>query len=251
MMGGRRRGEKMAAYCLVWQMNRGIQHDASEHRRVRTRFRRGAVSFLGMTHHVSLFLGGSWAKDDEMMASLLLHHCFDDRFVGCVGILPLFLRHISRNIFTLLQPNRQNDLVKRLRNVVEQLQDPAVEPNSPDFPGLASLANVLVADQFINHRDKDVRLHTVLACMEIFAVVSHFDSTLINFRWLVRGGRQFGLGQSLGWMTYRNYTIFQFKFYCRHLLTYLICSVYLLVFPHSTHPSLRSMMRRFSKSLPK
>ena len=66
----------------------------------------------------------------------------------------------------------QNDLVKRLRNVVEQLQDPAVEPNSPDFPGLGSLSNTLVADQYINHRDKDVRLHTVLACMEIFAVVS-------------------------------------------------------------------------------
>ena len=74
----------------------------------------------------------------------------------------------------------QNDLVKRLRNVVEQLQDPAVEPNSPDFPGLGSLSNTLVADQYINHRDKDVRLHTVLACMEIFAVVSSVGGWLVE-----------------------------------------------------------------------
>ena len=92
-------------------------------------------------------------------------------------------------------------MVKRLRNVVEQLQDPAVEPNSPDFPGLASLANVLVADQFINHRDKDVRLHTVLACMEIFAVVSSFLLKLLSFAGWFTGGRRFGLGQRLGVMT--------------------------------------------------
>jgi hypothetical protein len=83
-----------------------------------------------------------------------------------------FSPSISRSHVLLSQQTPQNDLVKRLRNVVEQLQDPAVEPNSPDFPGLAGLANTLVADQYINHRDKDVRLHTVLACMEIFAVVS-------------------------------------------------------------------------------
>ena len=103
--------------------------------------------------------------------------------------------------FVSYPTQRQNDLVKRLRNVVEQLQDPAVEPNSPDFPGLASLANVLVADQFINHCDKDVRLHTVLACMEIFAVVSSFLLKLLSFAGWFTGGRRLNLGQRLGWMT--------------------------------------------------
>jgi len=66
----------------------------------------------------------------------------------------------------------QNDLVKRMRNVVEHLSDDAVEPDSPDYPGLAGLAAVLVEDRYLKHKDKEVRLHTVLACVEIFYMVS-------------------------------------------------------------------------------
>jgi len=131
----------------------------------------------------------------------LFHHCFDDHASSAARISSLFFSAISHTYLFPSPTQRQNDLVKRLRNVVEQLQDPAVEPNSPDFPGLASLANVLVADQFINHRDKDVRLHTVLACMEIFAVVSSFLLKLLSFAGWFTGGRRFGLGQRLGVMT--------------------------------------------------
>lgn len=66
----------------------------------------------------------------------------------------------------------QQDLVKRMRNVVEHLSDEAVEPDSPDYPGLAGLAATLVEDRYLKHKDKDVRLHTVLACVEVFYVVS-------------------------------------------------------------------------------
>jgi hypothetical protein len=55
---------------------------------------------------------------------------------------------------------------------VEALSDEDVEANSPDYPGLAGLAAALVEDRLLNHRDKEVRLHTVLACMEIFYLVS-------------------------------------------------------------------------------
>jgi hypothetical protein len=59
-----------------------------------------------------------------------------------------------------------------MRAVVEHLSDEAVEPDSPDYPGLAGLAAVLVEDRYLKHKDKDVRLHTVLACVEIFYMVS-------------------------------------------------------------------------------
>ena len=89
-------------------MNCHAQCVASKHRRVRNRFWRGAVSFLGMTHHVSLFLGGSWAKDDEMMVSrfvspLLRRPCF----VGCADILALFLRHISHLFLPFSNPTTE------------------------------------------------------------------------------------------------------------------------------------------------
>ena len=67
---------------------------------------------------------------------------------------------------------RQKDLVRRMRAVVEHLSDEAVEPDSPDYPGLAGLAAVLVEDRYLKHKDKEVRLHTVLACVEIFYMVS-------------------------------------------------------------------------------
>ena len=49
-----------------------------------------------------------------------------------------------------------------------ELQNDTVEPDSIEYPGLAGLASILVQDKYLNHRDKEVRLHTVLACMEIF-----------------------------------------------------------------------------------
>lgn len=61
--------------------------------------------------------------------------------------------------------------MKRLRNIVEALSDDNVEVDSPEYPGLARLANDLVEDRYLKHKDKEVRLYTVLACMEIFRVV--------------------------------------------------------------------------------
>lgn len=61
--------------------------------------------------------------------------------------------------------------MKRLRNIVEALSADNVEVDSPEYPGLARLANDLVEDRYLKHKDKEVRLYTVLACMEIFRVV--------------------------------------------------------------------------------
>ncbi len=61
--------------------------------------------------------------------------------------------------------------MNRLSEVNKELQDDNVEPNSPDYPGLAGLAAVLVENRYLKHKDKEVRLLTVLACMEIFAKV--------------------------------------------------------------------------------
>lgn len=67
--------------------------------------------------------------------------------------------------------SNKNDLLRRLRKVVEALSDEdVVEEDPSDFPGLDGLAAVLVEDRFLNHRDKVCRLHTVVACMEIFSL---------------------------------------------------------------------------------
>lgn len=75
------------------------------------------------------------------------------------------------------QLQQQNDLLKRLKIITEHLSEEDVEPHSPHYPGLASLATSLVAfnnDEdtyvYLNHKDKDVRLHAVLACMELFYI---------------------------------------------------------------------------------
>ena len=47
-------------------------------------------------------------------------------------------------------------------------EDDTVEPDSTDFPALASLCQELV--KHIEHRDKHVRLYTICACMELFTV---------------------------------------------------------------------------------
>ena len=56
--------------------------------------------------------------------------------------------------------------------MVDALSDEDVECNSPEYPGLARLASDIVKDRYLKHKDKEVRLYTVLACMEIFRVVS-------------------------------------------------------------------------------
>ena len=63
--------------------------------------------------------------------------------------------------------------------MVRALSNDLVEANSPEYPGLAGLAAMLVEDRFLNHRDKEVRLHTVLACMDIFSLVSRVLLLLI------------------------------------------------------------------------
>ena len=75
--------------------------------------------------------------------------------------------------------NLQNDLVRRLREVVDALADQDVEVNMPDYPGLGSLAAVLVTDRYLDHKDKEVRLHAVLACMEILNCWSVKISSII------------------------------------------------------------------------
>ena len=59
-------------------------------------------------------------------------------------------------------------MVRRLRKVVSALSDEELEVNSPEHPGLDSLVSTLVDPRYLRHKDKEVRLHTVLACMEAF-----------------------------------------------------------------------------------
>jgi hypothetical protein len=47
-------------------------------------------------------------------------------------------------------------------------EDDSIEPDSDECPGLAALCHSLT--RYVNHRDKDVRLYTVAACMELFTV---------------------------------------------------------------------------------
>lgn len=65
----------------------------------------------------------------------------------------------------------KNDLVRRLRIVVKELGDEDVVAHSDEYPGLEGLSALLVDPKFIDHKDKEVRLQTCLACMEIFYLV--------------------------------------------------------------------------------
>lgn len=95
-----------------------------------------------------------------------------------VSLLILLINvHVLTNQF-ILPIFFQNDLVRRLRKVGDALADEDVEPNSPDYPGLGGLAAVLVEDKYLKHRDKEVRLYTVLACIEILYLVSVFPNTM-------------------------------------------------------------------------
>lgn len=60
-------------------------------------------------------------------------------------------------------------MIKRLRTIVHVLQhDETVDADSNDYPGLAALC--LSLSQFIDHKDKQVRMYTVAACMELFTI---------------------------------------------------------------------------------
>lgn len=55
-----------------------------------------------------------------------------------------------------------------MRKVVTALSSEDLEVNSPEHPSLDSLVQSLVEPRYLHHKDKEVRLHTVLACMEAF-----------------------------------------------------------------------------------
>ena len=84
-------------------------------------------------------------------------------------------RTLLRLTLTVLSPLFsgifQKDLIRRLRNVVHVLQtDDTIEPDSAEFPGLAA-TGTLLCQRYLNDRDKDVRLYSLLACMEILGIV--------------------------------------------------------------------------------
>jgi len=70
----------------------------------------------------------------------------------------------------LREATSKNDMVKRLSVVLRRLrEDDTVEANNPqEYPGLAALCQYLT--RLVNHRDKEIRLYTVAACMELFTV---------------------------------------------------------------------------------
>eukprot|EP00536_Pseudo-nitzschia_multiseries_P010407 jgi/Psemu1/203285/e_gw1.318.53.1 len=85
----------------------------------------------------------------------------------------------------------QKDLVLRLRTILRCLrEDENVEPDDPvRYPGLGALCHSLT--RFVNHRDKEVRLYTVAACMELFAIYApeapwNEDETLDIFEQTIR-----------------------------------------------------------------
>jgi len=85
----------------------------------------------------------------------------------------------------------KKDLVVRLRTILHCLrEDENVEPDDPsNYPGLAALCHALT--KFVNHRDKEVRLYTVAACMELFTIYApeapwNEEETLDIFRQTIR-----------------------------------------------------------------
>lgn len=71
----------------------------------------------------------------------------------------------------LLKASHQKDLLRRLRKLTSVLQnDDTIEPaDVQEWPGLAAVAQLL-ATELLRHTDKQVRLLTVTACMEILAI---------------------------------------------------------------------------------
>ena len=79
-------------------------------------------------------------------------------------------------------------MIRRLRTVVHLLQhDESIE--ATDYKGLDALCLSLA--KFVEHRDKEVRLYTVAACMELFAIYAPdapwgTEQTLQIFRQTIR-----------------------------------------------------------------
>jgi len=98
----------------------------------------------------------------------------------CYSIPSLFLFVCTHTCYTCLHLCQyQKDLIRRLRTVSKILhEDSNVEPDAIEYPGLAAMASSLV-DDYLGHKDKEVRLYAVLCCMELFAIVS--NSTTCNF----------------------------------------------------------------------
>lgn len=109
------------------------------------------------------------------------HHDHDHDIDATARILTA--KYLERN-------SGKKDLILRLRKVVEVLRDDdTVEPDSVEFPGLAALCQQLV--QYVDHRDKLVRLYTISACMELFTVYApdapwSTEETLEIFRQTIR-----------------------------------------------------------------
>ena len=68
--------------------------------------------------------------------------------------------------------SQQKDLIRRLRQLVHVLRvDTTIEANHPTaWPGLAALTQVCAL--LLRHKDKLVRLHATVSCMELFFIVS-------------------------------------------------------------------------------
>jgi hypothetical protein len=77
----------------------------------------------------------------------------------------VFLPHTKTTTITFIT---QKDLVYRLRKMANVIQH--VNEDSPEWksPEMDALCHGLI--QLVNHRDKEVRLYTVLLCMELFSI---------------------------------------------------------------------------------
>lgn len=64
-------------------------------------------------------------------------------------------------------------MLRRLHNLVQVLRhDESVEVDSNEWPGLGGISQYIITN-FIQHKDKDIRLYAVLVCMEIFHIVRY------------------------------------------------------------------------------
>lgn len=86
-----------------------------------------------------------------------------------LSVSPLLTLHHSPSLYPLCP---QKDLIRRLRKLTTVLQtDESIEANdSTEWPGVAALAQTCAS--LLRHKDKQVRLYSTLACMELFAIVS-------------------------------------------------------------------------------
>ena len=96
------------------------------------------------------------------------------------SIYATFIPSTNVGIYNIIQ----NELIRRLRNVTETLsvasEDDSLDPTT--HPGLLSLSTTLASPTILEHADKSVRLHAVLALMEVFYIYApepHFEETEI------------------------------------------------------------------------